>query len=72
DVPADALAIARSPQVNKAGWAVRRRALQASEGGREVRSSKFEVGERTAGVKPRTSNLKLQTKKAATKKQGGK
>jgi bifunctional UDP-N-acetylglucosamine pyrophosphorylase/glucosamine-1-phosphate N-acetyltransferase len=27
DVPADALAIARVPQVNRAGWAARRRAL---------------------------------------------
>jgi len=32
DVPADALAIARVPQVNRAGWAARRRALLA-EGG---------------------------------------
>ena len=29
DVPADALVIARVPQVNRAGWAARRRALQA-------------------------------------------
>jgi len=29
DVPADALAIGRVPQVNRAGWAARRRALQA-------------------------------------------
>jgi bifunctional UDP-N-acetylglucosamine pyrophosphorylase/glucosamine-1-phosphate N-acetyltransferase len=28
DVPADALAIARTPQVNRVGWAARRRALQ--------------------------------------------
>ena len=28
DVPADALAIGRAPQVNRAGWAARRRALQ--------------------------------------------
>jgi bifunctional UDP-N-acetylglucosamine pyrophosphorylase/glucosamine-1-phosphate N-acetyltransferase len=27
DVPADALVIARVPQVNRAGWAARRRAL---------------------------------------------
>jgi len=30
DVPADALAIARVPQVNRAGWAAKRRALQAA------------------------------------------
>jgi bifunctional UDP-N-acetylglucosamine pyrophosphorylase/glucosamine-1-phosphate N-acetyltransferase len=29
DVPADALAIARVPQVNRAGWAAKRRAMQA-------------------------------------------
>jgi bifunctional UDP-N-acetylglucosamine pyrophosphorylase/glucosamine-1-phosphate N-acetyltransferase len=29
DVPADALVIARVPQVNRAGWAARRRALAA-------------------------------------------
>jgi len=28
DVPADALVIGRVPQVNRAGWAARRRALQ--------------------------------------------
>ncbi|MEK7725729.1 MAG: bifunctional UDP-N-acetylglucosamine diphosphorylase/glucosamine-1-phosphate N-acetyltransferase GlmU, partial [Nitrospirota bacterium] len=31
DVPANALAIARVPQVNRAGWAARRRALLANE-----------------------------------------
>jgi bifunctional UDP-N-acetylglucosamine pyrophosphorylase/glucosamine-1-phosphate N-acetyltransferase len=31
DVPADTLAIARVPQVNRAGWAARRRALQTGE-----------------------------------------
>ena len=31
DVPADALAIARVPQVNRAGWAARRRVLLANE-----------------------------------------
>jgi bifunctional UDP-N-acetylglucosamine pyrophosphorylase/glucosamine-1-phosphate N-acetyltransferase len=32
DVPADALAIGRVPQVNRAGWAARRRALLADGG----------------------------------------
>jgi bifunctional UDP-N-acetylglucosamine pyrophosphorylase/glucosamine-1-phosphate N-acetyltransferase len=31
DVPADALAIARAPQVNRPGWAARRRAMAAGE-----------------------------------------
>ena len=31
DVPADALVIGRVPQVNRAGWAARRRALQAAQ-----------------------------------------
>ena len=34
DVPADALAIARSVQVNRPGWAAKRRALPAADGGR--------------------------------------
>jgi bifunctional UDP-N-acetylglucosamine pyrophosphorylase / glucosamine-1-phosphate N-acetyltransferase len=29
DVPADALTISRAPQVNRPGWAARRRAMQA-------------------------------------------
>jgi len=32
DVPADALAIGRAAQVNRSGWAARRRALQTGEG----------------------------------------
>lgn len=38
DVPPDALAIARVPQVNRPGWAIRRRALLAQGGGGEERS----------------------------------
>jgi len=38
DVPADALVIARVPQVNRAGWAARRRALLASSQDTDVRS----------------------------------
>ena len=39
DVPADALAIARVAQVNRAGWAARRRALLASENQAPVKPS---------------------------------
>jgi bifunctional UDP-N-acetylglucosamine pyrophosphorylase/glucosamine-1-phosphate N-acetyltransferase len=38
DVPADALAIARAVQVNRPGWAARRRALQAGEKKPQVKS----------------------------------
>ena len=40
DVPADALAIARVPQVNRAGWAARRRALATQAQVSQVSSSK--------------------------------
>mgnify|MGYP001793580685 CR=1 FL=1 len=37
DVPADALVIARVPQVNRAGWAARRRAMTTQpQGGQAV------------------------------------
>jgi bifunctional UDP-N-acetylglucosamine pyrophosphorylase / glucosamine-1-phosphate N-acetyltransferase len=39
DVPADALAIGRAPQVNRQGWAARRRALQAGAN-RETKSTR--------------------------------
>jgi len=42
DVPADALAIGRAPQVNRAGWAARRRALQPGEN-RETLNVKSET-----------------------------
>ena len=47
NVPADALAIARVAQVNRAGWAVRRRALLANEQQVPVKPS----GKRTAAAK---------------------
>lgn len=47
DVPADALAIARVAQVNRAGWAARRRALLANEKQVPVRP----VSKRTAATK---------------------
>ncbi|MEW6246185.1 MAG: bifunctional UDP-N-acetylglucosamine diphosphorylase/glucosamine-1-phosphate N-acetyltransferase GlmU [Nitrospirota bacterium] len=70
DVPADALAIARVPQVNREGWAARRRALLAGGGGQDVRRSTFDVGAGNATKKPRTSNLEPRTRKAAKKKRG--
>jgi len=50
DVPADALVIARVPQVNRAGWAARRRALQA------------DVVKKTVQIKRKTKS-KNRTKK---------
>ncbi|HEX7766543.1 MAG TPA: bifunctional UDP-N-acetylglucosamine diphosphorylase/glucosamine-1-phosphate N-acetyltransferase GlmU [Nitrospira sp.] len=47
DVPADALAIARVAQVNRAGWAARRRALLANEKQVPVKPA----GKRTAATK---------------------
>lgn len=47
DVPADALAIARVAQVNRAGWAARRRALLANEKQAPVKPA----GKRTAATK---------------------
>ena len=59
DVPADALAIARTSQINRPGWAARRRALPAPGSGvpseHQVRSSTFEAR------KPRTTNLEHRT-----------
>jgi len=53
DVPADALAIARVPQVNCAGWAARRRSLQSV------------VGREMADVKPETNSTRLTKKQAS-------
>jgi bifunctional UDP-N-acetylglucosamine pyrophosphorylase/glucosamine-1-phosphate N-acetyltransferase len=47
NVPADALAIARSPQVNHVGWAARRRALQTG------------VNRETLNVKHKTKSTRL-------------
>ncbi len=57
DVPADALVIGRVPQVNRAGWAVRRRALQTGANGE------------TLHVKGETKSIRL-TKKRPLASQG--
>ncbi len=57
DVPADALAIARAPQVNRAGWAARRRALQIG------------ANRETLNVKRETKFTRL-TKKQASVSEG--
>jgi bifunctional UDP-N-acetylglucosamine pyrophosphorylase/glucosamine-1-phosphate N-acetyltransferase len=72
DVPPDTLAIARAQQVNRPGWASRQRALLVAGSRGSVRRSKFDVGERKAVAKRRTSNLELRAKKAATAKRGRK
>jgi bifunctional UDP-N-acetylglucosamine pyrophosphorylase/glucosamine-1-phosphate N-acetyltransferase len=55
DVPADALAVARSRQVNRPGWAARRRAMLAADGGREARGTRHEANPRALRPAPRTA-----------------
>jgi len=62
DVPPDALAVARAQQVNRPGWAARRRALMASEG-REASGVK-----RKATSQPLTPHPSRLTKGAAAKR----
>jgi len=49
DVPADALAIARAEQVNRPGWAVRRRALPGGAGAPIRKPRKAAVAKKRAG-----------------------
>lgn len=51
DVPADALAIARMAQVNRAGWAARRRALLANEKQVQAKPPAKPVAKRTPAAK---------------------
>jgi bifunctional UDP-N-acetylglucosamine pyrophosphorylase / glucosamine-1-phosphate N-acetyltransferase len=58
DVPPNSLAISRTVQVNRVGWASKRRALLSADAGQEaksVRGSRFEV-EGTSNVEHRTAN----------------
>ncbi len=56
DVPADALVIGRVPQVNRAGWAARRRALQVG------------VNRETLNVKRETMSVRLTKKRPLASK----
>ena len=56
DVPADALVIGRVPQVNRAGWAARRRALQVG------------VNRETLNVKRKTKSTRLMKKRPVVSK----
>ena len=56
DVPADALVIGRVPQVNRAGWAVRRRALQTG------------ANRETLHVKGETKSIRLTKKRPVVSK----
>ena len=71
DVPADALAIARVPQVNRAGWAARGRALQ-TDANREALNVKRET--RSTGPAPHAPRLTkkrpLASKGRQVKKRG--
>lgn len=64
DVPPDALAIARAPQVNRPGWAARRRALSAADGRQGARDKGQEGG------KPLASRPSPLAKKGVRPKQG--
>lgn len=57
DVPADALAIARVPQVNRAGWAAKRRAVQ-SQGDGQGASGKRQRGRPLASGPVSRANTK--------------
>ncbi|MBI5410917.1 MAG: bifunctional UDP-N-acetylglucosamine diphosphorylase/glucosamine-1-phosphate N-acetyltransferase GlmU [Nitrospirae bacterium] len=66
DVPADALAVARSRQVNRPGWAARRRALPA--GTRyEVRGTRQEANPRAPRPAPRALAVSGRAKKKGKK-----
>ncbi|MDE3119397.1 MAG: bifunctional UDP-N-acetylglucosamine diphosphorylase/glucosamine-1-phosphate N-acetyltransferase GlmU, partial [Nitrospirota bacterium] len=65
DVPPDALAVARALQVNRPGWAARRRALMAAEG-REA--SGVKRGERSG--RPTSHGSRLTKKQASAPKSG--
>ncbi|MEY4704318.1 MAG: Bifunctional protein GlmU [Nitrospirota bacterium] len=67
DVPADALAIARAPQVNRAGWAARRRAL-ADPGTAGVRQEAHGTGQ---AASPGISRLKPLAGRGGKVKRGG-
>jgi len=56
DVPADALVIGRVPQVNRAGWAARRRALQ------------IDANRETLNVKRETKSVRLTKKRPVASK----
>jgi bifunctional UDP-N-acetylglucosamine pyrophosphorylase/glucosamine-1-phosphate N-acetyltransferase len=62
DVPADSLAIARVPQINRVGWAAKRRMLLA--GGTRSRDSARASGEQT---KLKTDNTSSTVKKGRAK-----
>ncbi len=55
DVPADALAIARTSQVNRPGWAARRRALPGRRGGPGARGPRLEARPRGPSPTPSAS-----------------
>ena len=53
DVPADALVIGRVPQVNRAGWAARRRALQTGAHGETLNVKRETKSTRLTKKRPR-------------------
>jgi bifunctional UDP-N-acetylglucosamine pyrophosphorylase/glucosamine-1-phosphate N-acetyltransferase len=69
DVPADALVIGRVPQVNRAGWAARRRALQPGAN-REMSNVKRET--KSTRLTPDASRLTKKRPLASRDRQGKK
>ena len=67
DVPGDALAIGRARQINRPGWAARRRAL-ADTGDQDSRAARRGVQQGLTSSRGASGNLGLQRKKAHKKK----
>jgi bifunctional UDP-N-acetylglucosamine pyrophosphorylase/glucosamine-1-phosphate N-acetyltransferase len=57
NVPADSLAIARVPQINRVGWAAKRRVLLTA-GTPSEESTKTSSRSRKQKIEPKSSNLK--------------
>ncbi|HJT21725.1 MAG TPA: bifunctional UDP-N-acetylglucosamine diphosphorylase/glucosamine-1-phosphate N-acetyltransferase GlmU [Nitrospira sp.] len=68
DVPADALVIARVPQVNREGWAARRRALQRDVKGETLNVKREAPSSRLTPHVSRLTNKESMTSKTAQRK----
>jgi bifunctional N-acetylglucosamine-1-phosphate-uridyltransferase/glucosamine-1-phosphate-acetyltransferase GlmU-like protein len=64
DVPADALAIARAVQVNREGWAVRRRALLTTGGETQTTDIRREANTMASSSSPRAKGSAAKQRKA--------
>jgi len=74
DVPPDSLAISRMVQINRVGWAMKRRALLTGDAGqsaKNIRGSRFEVERRTSNVERRTPGSTSGASRQPKKKDKG-